>query len=132
MYGESNIILDVLTKMTKIEIAKNFSNGYFEKTYPHISEDAEWDVVEENKFVGKKAIIEQCEQVTQYFKSVKTKFETFNIITEGNKVVISGTAEFIRDKQQVSFVYACDIYEFNKNDHLEKITSYCIKQNDKI
>jgi len=113
--------------MTKSEIAKAFSNGEFEKTYDFIAENAEWTVIEEDRFVGKQAIIENCEQVGNYFKSVTTDFKTLNIITDGNKVVINGTAEFFRDNKRTSFVFACDIYEFNDDDQIQTITSYCIQ-----
>lgn len=113
--------------MTKIEIAEAFSQGEFEKTYQFISDNAEWNVIEENRFVGKQAIIDNCEQVGSYFKSVTTDFKTLNIISEENKVVINGTAEFSRDNKRVSFISACDVYEFNENDQIQTITSYCIQ-----
>lgn len=113
--------------MTKIEIAKAFSNGEFEMTYNFISDNAEWIVIEEDKFIGKQAIIDNCEQVGNYFQSVVTDFKTLNIITDGNKVVINGTAEFLRNNKRVSFVSACDIYEFEKDNQIQKITSYCIQ-----
>lgn len=113
--------------MTKTEIAKAFSNGEFEKTYDFISKNAEWVVIEEDKFTGKQAIITNCEQVENYFKSVATDFKTLNIIADGNNVVINGTAEFLRDNKRISFVSACDVYEFNNDNHIQKITSYCIQ-----
>jgi hypothetical protein len=113
--------------MTKVEIAKAFSNGEFEKTYKFISDNAEWTVIEENRFTGKQAIIDNCEQVGRYFKSVTTDFKTLNIITDGNKVVINGTSEFLRNNMRVSFVSACDVYEFNDNNQIQNITSYCIQ-----
>lgn len=113
--------------MTKSEIAKAFSNGEFEKTYNFIAENAEWTVIEEDSFVGKQAIIENCEQVGSYFKSVQTVFNTFNVIVEGNKVAINGTAEFLREGKRVSFVSACDIYEFNDENKIQAIISYCIQ-----
>lgn len=113
--------------MTKPDIAKAFSNGEFEKTYNFISENAVWTVVEENTFKGKQAIIQNCEQVASYFKSVTTDFKTFNVIADGNKVAVNGTAEFLRDNVRVSFVSACDIYEFNDKDQIRTITSYCIQ-----
>jgi len=113
--------------MTKTEIAKAFSNGEFEKTYKFISDNAEWIVIEQDRFIGKKAILDNCEQVGNYFKSVTTNFKTLNIIAEGNKVVINGTAEFLRDNKHVSFVSACDVYEFNEKSEIQKITSYCIQ-----
>ena len=113
--------------MTKTEIAKAFSNGEFEKTYKFISDNAEWTVIEENRFTGKQAIIDNCEQVGSYFKSVTTDFKTLNIISDGNKVVINGTAEFLRNNKRLSFVFACDVYEFNDNNQIQNITSYCIQ-----
>ena len=113
--------------MTRIEIAKAFSNGEFEKTYNFISDNAEWTVIEEDKFVGKQAILDNCEQIGNYFKSVTTDFKTLNIIADGNKVVINGTAEFIRENKRISFVSACDIYEFNKKNQIQNMTSYCIQ-----
>jgi len=112
--------------MTKVEIAKAFSNGEFQKTYDFIANNAIWTVIEEDVFEGKQVIIENCEQVGSYFKSFKTDFKTLNVISDNNKVAVNGTAEFIRDGKTVSFVLACDIYEFNDNDKLQNITSYCI------
>lgn len=113
--------------MTKTEIAKAFSNGEFEKTNKFISENAIWTIVEEDTFMGKQAIIANCEQVGNYFKSVTTDFKTLNVIADGNKVVVNGTAEFLRDKKRVSFVSACDVYEFNGKNQIQSITSYCIQ-----
>jgi len=113
--------------MTKSEIAKSFSIGEFDMTFNFIAENAEWIVVEESIFKGKQAIIENCNQVGSYFKSVTTDFKTHNIIADGNKVVINGTAEFLRDNKRVSFVSACDVYEFNDNSQIQRITSYCIQ-----
>jgi ketosteroid isomerase-like protein len=113
--------------MTKTEIAKAFSNGEFEKTNKFLSENAIWTVVEEDTFIGKQAIIDNCEQVGNYFQSVKTDFKTLNTIVDGNKVVINGTAEFLRDNKRVSFVSSCDIYTFEDNTQIQSITSYCIQ-----
>lgn len=113
--------------MTKTEISKAFSNGEFEKTYNFIANNAIWKVIEEETFEGKKAIIENCEKVGSYFNSVTTDFKTLNVISDNNIVVVNGTAEFIRDNKTVSFVSACDIYEFNDNNQIQTITSYCIQ-----
>lgn len=113
--------------MTEVEIAKSFSNGEFEKIYDFIAADAVWIVVEEDIFVGKQAIVDNCIQVGNYFKSVTTNFDTLNIISAGQKVVINGTAEFLRDNKRISFVSACDLYEFNDSNQIQKVTSYCIQ-----
>lgn len=116
--------------MTKKEIAEAFSNGNFELTYPYLAENVQWTVVGEDYFEGKKAVMDNCGQVASYFKSVTTSFKTINVIADNSRVAVSGTAEFIREGKRVNFVSACDIYEFNDNNELKAITSYCIK--DKI
>lgn len=113
--------------MTVTEIAKQFSNGSFEKVYDFLAADAVWIVVEEDTFIGKTAIIENCGQVAKYFKTVTTNFETLHIITDGQKVVINGTAEFLKGNKRLSFVSSCDLYEFNDKNQIQKITSYCIQ-----
>jgi ketosteroid isomerase-like protein len=110
-----------------VEIAKAFSNGEFERTYASISDAAVWTVVGEDKFAGKKAIVENCERVSSYFKSVETDFKTISVVSEGNKVVVEGTAEFLRDGKRVSFISACDVYKFNDQHQIQMITSYCIQ-----
>ena len=112
--------------LSKQQIAEAFSNGKFEITHPYLSEKIVWDVIGENIFKGKKEVVANCNQTSDYFKSVQTDFKTKDVIATNNKVVVSGTAEFIRDGKRVNFISACDIYEFNENNELEKISSYCI------
>ena len=115
-------------ELTVQQIAASFSTGDFEKAYPHFSDNITWDVVGENSFTGKKAVMENCQQVAAYFKTVTSNFTTAHIISDNNRVAINGTAEFLRDGQRVAFVWACDVYEFNEQGLLEKITSYCIQE----
>ncbi|MFZ4769910.1 MAG: nuclear transport factor 2 family protein [Ferruginibacter sp.] len=114
--------------LTIKQIAESFSVGQFDKVYQHMSDTIVWNIVGENRFVGKKAVIENCKQVASYFKAVTTNFKTENIISDNNLVAIDGTAEFIKDGMRVSYNWACDVYEFNDRKEMEKITSYCIQE----
>ena len=114
--------------LTLKQIAASFSVGQFDKVYLHLSENIIWNVVGENSFVGKKSVIDNCEQVAAYFKSVTTNFTTENMIVDHNRVAIEGTAEFVTAGKRVSYVWACDVYEFNDQKEIEKITSYCIQE----
>ena len=106
--------------MTQKEIAEAFSNGEFEKTFPYFSDTILWEVVGENKFTGWDEVIENC-ILTAHFK-------TLNVITDLNRISVNGTAEFLKDNKRVAFVSACDVYEFDNESLLEKITSYCIQK----
>jgi len=113
--------------MKPAEVAESFSNGQFESIYTFLADTIEWDIVGEDFFKGKAAVIQNCKEVSEYFKTVSTNFTTRNIIVDANKVVINGTAEFLKDNKRVAFVFGCDIYEFNDDNLIQKITSYCIQ-----
>lgn len=114
--------------MNKKEMAAAFSLGKFEEVYPNLSDTVIWNVVEENVFVGKASVIQQCGRVASFFQSVDTNFATQHLVEEGHLVVVTGTAEFFRNKQVINFVSACDVYEFNNKHQIKNITSYCIQR----
>jgi len=114
--------------MTNKQIAEAFSNGHFELIFPYLANNVQWTVIGENFSDGKQAVMDNCNQIANYFKSVTTNFKTINVIADSSRVVINGTAEFIREGKRISFVSACDVYEFNDNKELQTITSYCIQE----
>ncbi len=116
---------------SKIEIAALFSIGKFENVIAYLNDVIVWNIIGEQILEGKKAVKENCEQTGAYFKSVQTDFKTDDIIASGDKVIVTGTAEFKRDGKRISFVSACDIYEFNENSEIVRITSYCIPEQTK-
>ena len=115
--------------MTTKEIAEAFSTGNFDLTFPYLADNIQWTVIGDNFTEGKQAVIDQCNQIANYFKSLTTDFKLINTITDKDRVAINGTAEFIRDGKRVNFVFSCDVYEFNDNKILQTITSYCIADN---
>ncbi|MBK8503170.1 MAG: nuclear transport factor 2 family protein [Saprospiraceae bacterium] len=115
-----------IKKHTNREIAESFSNGNFELTFPYLSEKVTWNIVGENLFLGKSDVMTNCRQTAEYFNSVQTDFKTEDIIVTDKKVVVRGTGEFLRNGVRVNFITACDVYEFNENNELELISSYCI------
>ena len=114
--------------MTQKEIAEAFSNGDFEKTFPYFSDNIQWIVIGENNFTGRDEVIKNCIQTADYFKTLTTHFKTLNVISGQNRIAVNGTAEFLKDNKRVAFVSACDVYEFDNDSRLEKITSYCIQE----
>ena len=109
------------------QIAEAFAGGIFEVVFPYLCSEAEWNVIGEFNLKGKHAIVQKCREVSSYFTSIQTDFQTLNIIEGEMHVVINGTAAFFRDGKQVAYVSSCDIYEFDANANLKAVTSYCIK-----
>lgn len=111
------------------ETAKQFSAGNFATVTDKLSEDVEWNMYEDGLRVKtRKEVSLFCKQVSDYFKTVTTKFETYGILEEGNRVSIYGRAEFIRDSVTVNVVQSCDVYEFDKDGMILVIHSYCNSQ----
>jgi len=112
--------------MNAREIAEFFSSGRFEEVEKYLSEDIVWNIYEEKKVLtGKRSVTEFIKKTGEYFKSVTTKFETFGILEDNDKIAIYGRAEFIRGSKTVNTVYSCDIYIFNPFGQIKKVHSYC-------
>ena len=108
------------------EIAELFSSGKFSEVENYLSDDIVWNIYEEKQIItGKPAVLELMKKVGNFFGSVTTKFETFGILEEGDKVAIYGRAEFIRGSTTVNTVYSCDVYIFNPFGKIKKVHSYC-------
>lgn len=108
-------------------LAEAFSVGEFEEVFDYLDKSMVWTILGEAEIKGKQAVINHCSQVKAYFSSVTTHFEIQDTISDYNKVVVMGIAQFTRDNQLLSTVSACDVYEFNSQHKIIKITSYCIK-----
>ena len=115
-----------MTRLTFKEIAELFSTGKFSEVENYLSGDIVWNIYEEKQIIsGKQPVIEFMKKIGNYFGSVTTKFETFGVLEEGDKVAIYGRAEFIRGSTTVNTVYSCDIYIFNPFGQVKKVHSYC-------
>ena len=61
-------------------IATLFSGGKFTEAVSDIAENVEWQIYEENMHLqGKARVLQFCNSVAEYFKSITTKFELFGI-----------------------------------------------------
>ncbi len=114
--------------MTKLEIAQSFSGGQFEKCFVCLTEQTVWNTPGEQCLNGRREIEAFCKNIAAYFSSVTTNFKQLNLIENDRCVAINGTAEFIRDGKRVSFVSSCDVYEFDMDNKIVSIHSYCITE----
>ena len=114
--------------MTKSEIAQAFSGGQFEKCLDYLTDQTTWNTPGEQFLTGRNEIEPFCKNIAAYFSSVATNFKQLNLIENDNCVAINGTAEFIREGKRVSFVSSCDVYEFDSENKIVSINSYCITE----
>ena len=118
--------------MTKSVIAQAFSGGNFAQCFPYLTDQTVWNTPGEQYLKGRQEIEAFCEKVSAYFSSVTTNFQQLNLIENEQCVAINGTAEFIRDGERINFVSSCDVYEFDEENNIKSITSYCITEQPEI
>lgn len=112
------------------ELAELFSKGVFDVVIPYLADNVVWHCIGETILSGRKEVINNCKQTADYFKTVQTDFKIGDVVVANNKFVIIGTAEFFRNGKQINFISACDVYEFNIENQIDRITSYCIPDKD--
>jgi SnoaL-like domain len=114
--------------MTKSAIATAFSGGQFENCLNYLTDETIWNTPGEQFLTGRNEIEAFCKNITAYFNSVTTNFRQLNLIENDHCVAINGTAEFIREGKRISFVSSCDVYEFDSENNILSIHSYCITE----
>lgn len=113
--------------LSQEQIAEAFSSGEFEKVFPCLHDDIEWQVFGQFHVQGRAGVEKRCREIADYFKSVTTEFTQGTKVVSSDKVAVSGTAVFGKDGRRPEFVNACDIYDF-RDGKLRRITSYCVTE----
>ena len=111
--------------MNNIEIAKCFSLGQFSQIDQYLDDNIIWDVIGENTFLGKLAVLQQTQKIESYFQSVIHHFQLDQTHLIDQHIIIQGQAIF-QSSDQITKISACDIYEFSQESKIVKIQSYCI------
>ncbi len=111
---------------TNKQNATDFSNGIFDAVFPFLHSNVVWNLFDQGCITGKDNIIDECKRIAVYFETVDTDFQTTYIIQENNKIAINGVGIFSRNGNLLSEVNSCDIYEFDENNLIVSISSYCI------
>ncbi|MFT4600148.1 MAG: hypothetical protein ACI857_000318 [Arenicella sp.] len=114
--------------LTKKEIAESFTTGRFEDTFPYLAEGVTWNIVGDKELCGKSEVVSNCQATSEASNLVQKIFTQEQLIRDKNKIVIKGSGEFIRQGKRVNLIASCDVYEFNDNNEIETISSYCIAE----
>lgn len=111
--------------MNNLDIAKYFSLGQFSQIYQYLDHDIIWDIIGENTYSGKVAVVEKTKKTENYFQSVTHHFQLDHIYLTDQFIIIQGQASF-QSSDHITKISACDIYEFNQASQIIRIQSYCI------
>ena len=88
------------------QIAEAFSRHSFEMTYPHLRDDIRWNLVGDTTLVGKESVMAACNQSATYLASISTTFRKFQVIAEGNCIVIDTISDYLDENNETTTVYS--------------------------
>ena len=108
------------------QVAEAFSRHRFELTYVYMLDTVQWNLIGGERLEGKEAVISTCDQSATHLAGVTTKFNRFRTVIGKDCVVIESEAEYTDEKQGVSTVASCDLYDF-VDGKLARITSYTVE-----
>lgn len=97
-------------------ISENFSLGNMQHVAGHLADDIIWNVVGGRTIIGKRKVLELCDQV-QSMGFIP--FENKSTVMEKNLIVVTGNSV-----DHISFY--CDVYRTD-NQKIKEITSYFIR-----
>lgn len=69
--------------MTKMDIAKFFSSGQFDKCFDYLTDETVWNTPGEQYLRGRAEIEGFCKKIAAYFDSLTTDFRQLNVIADG-------------------------------------------------
>lgn len=110
---------------TQTEIAVAFSHHQFATTFEHFASGIVWCNLGGENYVGKQAVIDACNQSSDYLNTVRTTFTRFRTIATTDCLVIDAEADYL-DGDETSTVASCDIYDF-VDGQLSVIRSYTVE-----
>ena len=108
------------------EAARAFSGHEFERAFPFIAGDAEWDLLDGGVLRGRDAIVDACRATAKHLEDVTSTFHRFDIVADESNVVIDSLAEYVGAEGQATWVASCDRYQFS-DGLIARIRSYTVQ-----
>jgi hypothetical protein len=108
------------------ELAVSFSSHRFSETYDHLSPSVRWVSVGSATIVGRKAVVEACDQATAEMAELRLDRRRFLTIVGDQGVAVDTVTAYVDPSGEESVVASCDIYEFEA-DRISAITSYAVE-----
>ena len=111
--------------MTNEEQARAFSGHRFEEVLDSLADDVVWNLVGEARLEGRSAVVDACRGTAAELTDVTTTWPRFVSTGDGDVVAVDVIGRY-EDKDGVTAVSSCDIYEFD-DGRIRTITSYTVE-----
>jgi limonene-1,2-epoxide hydrolase len=108
--------------MEKLEkVCAAFAQGDGNSIRPHLSENAKWTIVGDRAVVGKGAVCDFCDELTE---KGFPEFKNSRVISAGNFIIVEGSESGLQKESNQGLKY-CDVFEVKDNTVVE-IVSYAV------
>ena len=111
--------------MTNEDVARAFSGHRFEEALNLLADDVVWNLVGEARLEGRSAVTDACRGTAAELTDVTTTWLRFVSTGNGDVVAVDVIGRY-EDKDGVTGVSSCDIYEFD-DGRIRTITSYTVE-----
>ncbi|MET0932366.1 MAG: nuclear transport factor 2 family protein [Mycetocola sp.] len=111
--------------MSNEDLARAFSGHRFEETFDYVADDVVWNLVGDGQLVGRSAVIDACLGTAAETRDVTITWLRFVSTGNGDVVAVDAIGRY-EEKQGVTAVSSCDIYEFDAG-RIRAITSYTVE-----
>lgn len=111
--------------LTARAVAEAFSEHRFEEAFPSLAEDVIWRMPGGDDLAGREAVVAACRSTSAALADTPIQVERF-IVIDGGDVVAVDTVTRYGEKDDISTVASCDIYEY-RDDLIIQITSYTVE-----
>lgn len=111
--------------MTNEDIARAFSGHRFDEAFDRLADDVVWNLVGEARLEGRAAVADACRGTAAALTDVTTTWLRFASTGDGDVVAVD-TIGVYEEKDGVSAVSSCDIFEFG-DGRIRTITSYTVE-----
>lgn len=107
-------------------IAESFSSHAFAQTYPHLADEVRWVVPGRDPIEGRDAVVAACERTLAEVATTAT-LDRFVSVADATTAAVDAVGRYVGADGTPSLASSADIYEFDADDRVVRITSYAVE-----
>lgn len=110
------------------QLAEAFSAHRFEEVYERLAESVTWVLPGQESIDGRAAVVAACRGAAEAFAGMAgTSFERFVSVGDASTAAVDAIGRYEGADGSVSVVSSADVYEFDADGMLVRITSYAVE-----
>ena len=114
--------------MSPRQVAEAFSSHRFDEVHDRLHDDVSWVLPGQDPIVGKPAVVAACTEAAAGFAGLASaSFDRFVAVGDDTTAAVDAIGRYEQADGTVSVVSSADVYEFDEQGRLVRITSYAVE-----